>query len=62
MRLAARSSGVVDHTIFEKLTCATMRTTETIHMNDIGQLTALTFLQTNDLEKVVPSAGFLADQ
>eukprot|EP00966_Prymnesium_polylepis_P188445 4367051-Prymnesium_polylepis.1 len=31
-------------------------------MNDIGQLTALKFLQTNDLEKVVPSAGFLADQ
>ena len=49
-------------TIFEKLSCATMRTTETIHMNDIGPLTALKFVQTNDLEKVVPSAGFLADQ
>lgn len=39
-----------------------MRTTETIQMNDIGPLTALKFVQTNDLEKVVPSAGFLADQ
>eukprot|EP00966_Prymnesium_polylepis_P263276 6081225-Prymnesium_polylepis.1 len=38
-RLAARSSGVGGPTIFEKLSCATMRTTETSHMNEtLGRL------------------------